>query len=195
MPKVITVTDMVRSFSDIIGRVHYQGESFDIKKGANIVAKIMPVKPNNTIAVKDLNEFFSNGPHLDKDDIEEFGEDINVVKSLKLTDWGNKWDYPITVTELLIGVSRANTEERHMKRSVFVEHVINSITVLDFGVEEARVYNHILYNLFIENLTTGIHDMLIAASAIARGYPVLTLNGRDFKRIKGLEVLETSISD
>ncbi|WP_425362816.1 PIN domain-containing protein [Candidatus Tisiphia endosymbiont of Hybos culiciformis] len=97
---------------------------------------------------------------------------------------------PITVTELLIGVSRANTEERRMKRSVFVEHIINSITVLNFGVEEARIYNQILHNLFLENLTVTIHDMLIAASAIAHSYPVLTLNERDFKRIKGLEVLE-----
>ncbi len=97
---------------------------------------------------------------------------------------------PITVTELLIGVSRANTEERRMKRSVFVEHIINSITVLNFGVEEARIYNQILHNLFLENLTVTIHDMLIAASAIAHSYPVLTLNERDFKRIKGVEVLE-----
>ena len=36
MPKLITVTDMIRSFSDIVGRVYYNGETFDIKKGANI---------------------------------------------------------------------------------------------------------------------------------------------------------------
>ncbi|OZG32215.1 hypothetical protein [Rickettsia endosymbiont of Culicoides newsteadi] len=88
MPKVITVTDMVRSFSDIIGRVHYQGESFDIKKGASIVA----IQNKPTLTLGELNEFFENGPHLDKDDIEGFEEDINVIKSLKLTDWGNKWD-------------------------------------------------------------------------------------------------------
>ncbi|WP_425362817.1 antitoxin [Candidatus Tisiphia endosymbiont of Hybos culiciformis] len=92
MPKVITVTEAVRSFSDIIGRVHYQRESFDIKKGGNIVARITPAKISDSIAVKDLNEFFRNGPHLDKDDIEEFAKDINTVKSLKLQDWGNKWD-------------------------------------------------------------------------------------------------------
>ncbi|HJD56703.1 antitoxin [Candidatus Tisiphia endosymbiont of Ptychoptera albimana] len=92
MPKVITVTDMVRSFSDIIGRVHYQGESFDIKKGTNIVARLVPTQNKPTLTLGELNEFFENGPHLDKDDIEGFEEDINVIKSLKLTDWGNKWD-------------------------------------------------------------------------------------------------------
>ena len=92
MPKVITVTDMARSFSDIVGQVYYKGETFDIKRGANIVARITPVKSSNTIAVKDLNDFFLNGPHLDKDDIDKFEKDINAAKSLKLQDWGNKWD-------------------------------------------------------------------------------------------------------
>lgn len=96
----------------------------------------------------------------------------------------------ITVTELLIGVSRADNEERRIKRSAFVEHVISSITVLSFGIEEARIYNQILYNLFKKNITLGVHDMLIAATAIAAGYPVLTANGQDFNRIKGLKVLE-----
>lgn len=107
----------------------------------------------------------------------------------KLVQYEQSYISPITVTELLTGVSRSNTEERRMKRSVFVEHIINSISVLPFGVEEARIYNHILYNLFIESITIGIHDMLIAASAIVHGYPILTLNGRDFNRIKGLEVV------
>ncbi|WP_342268238.1 hypothetical protein [Candidatus Tisiphia endosymbiont of Empis tessellata] len=52
----------------------------------------MQVKASNTIAIKDLNEFFRNGYHLDQDDIDEFEKDINAVKSLKLQDWGNKWD-------------------------------------------------------------------------------------------------------
>ncbi len=95
----------------------------------------------------------------------------------------------ITVTELLVGVSRADSEERRIKRSAFVEHVISAIAVLPFGAEEARIYSQILHNLFAEKITIGVHDMLIASSAIASGYPVLTMNGRDFNRIKGLEVL------
>jgi tRNA(fMet)-specific endonuclease VapC len=97
----------------------------------------------------------------------------------------------ITVTELLVGVSRANTEDRRIKRSAFVEHIIASIAALPFSVEEARIYAQILGNLFAEGITLGTHDMIIAASAIANGYSVLTMNGRDFKRIKGLEVLLT----
>ncbi|MCC8482964.1 MAG: PIN domain-containing protein [Rickettsia endosymbiont of Labidopullus appendiculatus] len=96
----------------------------------------------------------------------------------------------ITVTELLIGANRANTEERRIKKFAFVEHIISTIAVIPFGTEEARVYAQILNNLFMENITLGSHDVIIAACAIANGHSVLTLNVRDFKRIKGLEVLE-----
>ena len=46
----------------------------------------------------------------------------------------------ITVTELLIGINRANTEDRRIRRSAFVEHIISSIVALPCGVEEARIY-------------------------------------------------------
>lgn len=105
-------------------------------------------------------------------------------------DEGQAYISSITVTELLVGVSRADSEPRRIKRSAFVEHIISSIAILPFGIEEARIYSQILHNLFLEKITLGTHDMIIAASAIAQSYPVLTINGRDFKRIKGLEVLE-----
>jgi antitoxin (DNA-binding transcriptional repressor) of toxin-antitoxin stability system len=92
MPKLITVTEMSRSFSDIVGRVHYQGEVFDIKKGANIVARLMPAKVKSTITAGELNEFFLNAPHLSTDDVEEFAQDIKELKSLKDTGGLHKWD-------------------------------------------------------------------------------------------------------
>lgn len=95
----------------------------------------------------------------------------------------------ITIAELLVGVRRANTEDRRVKRSAFVEHIISSITSLPFAIEEARIYEKILNNLFESGVTLGTHDMIIGATAIANGYSVLTMNDKDFKRISGLEVL------
>ena len=37
--------------------------------------------------------------------------------------------------------------------------------------------------------------MLIAATAITKGFPILTLNVKDFKRIQRLEVLTVSSKD
>lgn len=95
----------------------------------------------------------------------------------------------ITITELLVGVHRAKNPEIRMKRSAFVEHIVSSISSLAFGEEEARLYAGILDELYRQNITIGTHDMMIAATAIANGYPVLTTNEKDFKRIPGLEVL------
>lgn len=111
------------------------------------------------------------------------------IDFVKWSNYENAYISAITVAELLIGVSRANTEERRIKRSAFVEHIICSFAILPFGTEEARVYGQILYNLLVAGVTIGTHDMLIAATAIANGYPVLTMNERDFERIKGVEVL------
>ncbi len=98
----------------------------------------------------------------------------------------------ITVTELLVGVDRADTEDRRIKRLAFVEHIISSIGVLSFDVEAARIYAKVLHNLHKDKLTLGTHDMMIGSTAIAYGYPVLTMNAKDFKRIKGVIVLEVN---
>ena len=83
MAQQLTVTQMMRSFSDVISQVYYQGKSFDIKKGANIVATLVPSKKKPGMAAKDLKAFFANGPHLDKDDIDDFERAINESRSLQ----------------------------------------------------------------------------------------------------------------
>lgn len=92
MPKLITVTDMIRSFSDIVGRVYYNGETFDIKKGANIVARLSPAKKKVTIAISELNGFFKMSPHLNKADSEDFKKIVNEVKTLNDNSGFKKWD-------------------------------------------------------------------------------------------------------
>ena len=108
----------------------------------------------------------------------------------------NKWEKydsayisSITITELLIGVYRTNDATVRVKRSAFVEHIINSISGIEFGAAEARIYAQILDDLYRKGITLGAHDLIIGATAIARAYPVLTLNVKDFERIPGLEVL------
>ena len=107
----------------------------------------------------------------------------------KWKSYGDAYISSITITELLIGVHRANTDERRIKRSAFVEHIIGSFSTVAFGEEEARVYAQILKNLFDQGVTLGVHDMLIGSTAIANGHAVLTMNESDFRRIPGLEVI------
>lgn len=95
----------------------------------------------------------------------------------------------ITVAELLIGVNNSTTEERRIKKETFLNQIIASIEVIDFGIEESRIYANILSTLYKKNVTIGIHDLLIAATAISNNCSVLTRNIKDFERIEGVNLV------
>ena len=79
--KVITATEANRSFSEIINKVYYQQQSFDIKKGNVVVAKIIPSNLSSKIKVQDLNKFFSNLPKIQDKDLVEFNRTINDIRT------------------------------------------------------------------------------------------------------------------
>jgi antitoxin (DNA-binding transcriptional repressor) of toxin-antitoxin stability system len=45
--EILTATEASRSFSDMLHRVCYNGESFVIKKGNRLMARIVPVSPQH----------------------------------------------------------------------------------------------------------------------------------------------------
>jgi hypothetical protein len=49
---IITATEAIRSFSDIMNKVYYQHQSFDVKKGKVIVARIIPYNHSSKIEIK-----------------------------------------------------------------------------------------------------------------------------------------------
>ncbi|HJD61039.1 MAG TPA: PIN domain-containing protein [Rickettsia endosymbiont of Columbicola hoogstraali] len=112
-----------------------------------------------------------------------------------LEDYQPCYISPITITELLIGVDRADNKNRRIKRLAFIEYILESLIVLPFKEEEARIYAKIIDNLYKKHITIDTNDLLIAATAITHNYPILTLNTKDFKRIHGLEVLTASLKD
>jgi tRNA(fMet)-specific endonuclease VapC len=96
----------------------------------------------------------------------------------------------VTVTELLIGVHRADTEARRLKRSAFVEAAINEISIIDFTAEIARIHAEIFSHLAEQGQLIGAHDLIIAATALAHGHAVLSSNHAEFDRVPGLKVLK-----
>jgi antitoxin (DNA-binding transcriptional repressor) of toxin-antitoxin stability system len=91
MTFLITVSEAVRSFADIIGRVYYKGEEFEIKKGKKIVARIVPVKEKRALKVCELNDFFANIPKLDAKEMESFAKDIEDARK-NIKESPSKWD-------------------------------------------------------------------------------------------------------
>ncbi|NDB86852.1 MAG: type II toxin-antitoxin system VapC family toxin, partial [Alphaproteobacteria bacterium] len=78
-----------------------------------------------------------------------------------------------------------------LKRAAFVENILESIPILGFDEKVARTYAEI-YSYVIKKRnksSSNVHDLQIAATAIAYGYPLLTSNIKDFKAIPGLEIL------
>lgn len=87
----ISVTEVVRSFSDIIGRVFYKGESFEIKKGNQIVARIIPTQAQSSLKIDDLDDFFIRECHLGIDEAISFANDLKEFKA-SLGTIENPWD-------------------------------------------------------------------------------------------------------
>src|SRR4051794_32329864 len=95
----------------------------------------------------------------------------------------------VVVSELLMGVHRADTAERKQRRSAFVEAIIAGVGVLDFTVAVARVHAEIYAELAKKGQLIGAHDLIIAASARFHGLAVLTDNVAEFSRVQGLRVI------
>jgi tRNA(fMet)-specific endonuclease VapC len=95
----------------------------------------------------------------------------------------------VTLAELLYGVERAPNPAVAMRRAAFADWVGETLPVLPFGGAEARRHAALRAHLTATGAAIGPHDLQIAATALARGYGVVTLDVREFSRVPGLEVL------
>lgn len=94
----------------------------------------------------------------------------------------------ITASELLVGVHRADTPTRRLRRERFVEALLTRVPIVPIDLIVARAHARLWADLAAAGQLIGPHDLLIAACAVAHGYPVWTENVREFGRIPGLEV-------
>lgn len=88
-----------------------------------------------------------------------------------------------------MGVHRADSETRRLRRSAFVEAVLAAIPTLDFTLEVARTHAELLAVLKGRGEMIGVYDLIIAATALAGGRAVLTTDVEEFGRVPGLELL------
>ena len=89
--KTINATEVARNFSDVLNQVKYQGTTFDVIRGRDVVARIVSAGPASGLKVSDLSNLFAKLPHLDEDDAEAFERDIRESVAL-LTNKGHEWD-------------------------------------------------------------------------------------------------------
>ena len=72
----ITATEAARSFSDVLNRVRYQGAEFDIVRGNEVVARLIPAAPTGGVDLNRLNELVRTLPRLGPREAERFAHDI-----------------------------------------------------------------------------------------------------------------------
>ena len=92
----------------------------------------------------------------------------------------------ITASELLSGVERSRDVAKRAERAEDVNDIIESFQVIAFGLNEARQHARIWAMLKSAGKMIGAHDLIIAATALASGASVATLNQKEFKRVSGL---------
>ncbi|HMJ01591.1 MAG TPA: PIN domain-containing protein [Conexibacter sp.] len=95
----------------------------------------------------------------------------------------------VTASELLHGVHRARDATTRMRRHAFVEHVLSSIQPVPITIHVARAHAEIWARLEAQGALIAAHDLWIAATALAHGMRVATVNVRHFERVPGLDVV------
>ena len=113
-------------------------------------------------------------------------------KVIDLSPWGYSegvYVSVVTVSELLVGVHRANTEDRRQQRSLVIENMIAGVDVLDFTLDCARLHAELYAELAKSGRLIGAHDLIIAATAAFHGLSILTNNVAEFSRVPGLRVI------
>lgn len=95
----------------------------------------------------------------------------------------------ITASELLHGVHRAATPTRRRRREAFVEGLLSRLPIISFDAVTARIHARLSAELAVKGTPVGPHDLIIAATAMAKGYIVATRDERSFPKIPGLTVL------
>ncbi|MDQ3225649.1 MAG: PIN domain-containing protein [Chloroflexota bacterium] len=121
-------------------------------------------------------------------ELERSGRPLGVIAAGALTE--SHAIASITATELLFGVERANTPEHRLRRSEFIETILNTIPVVSLDVAIARVQARLWATLEGSGAGIGPYDLIAAASALVSGLDVLAFNVREFERVPGLGVIK-----
>jgi antitoxin (DNA-binding transcriptional repressor) of toxin-antitoxin stability system len=66
--KVVSATEAARTFSELLNKVRYLGETIEIQRGRDIVARLVPPGPPKNISLSELNNFLASLPHLESAD-------------------------------------------------------------------------------------------------------------------------------
>lgn len=96
----------------------------------------------------------------------------------------------ITFSELWFGIEAEENATRARRRRRWLDKTFRRLEVVPLDARVARIHAHIWAQLSKAGRMIGPHDLIIAATAISRGWTVATFNAAEFEHVPGLDVIE-----
>jgi tRNA(fMet)-specific endonuclease VapC len=93
----------------------------------------------------------------------------------------------ITVAELLVGVELADAAHRPGRKAL-LDSIIATVPIEDYDLDVARSHGMLLAHASRSGRRRGAHDLVIAATARARGRIVVTADQGGFSDLPGVAV-------
>lgn len=93
----------------------------------------------------------------------------------------------ITIAELRVGALLARGRRR-ARRAAFVEDVVATIPLLDYGLEVAEAHAALLAAVRTQGKPRGAHDLIIAATAKAFERTVVSADSSAFDDLPGVRL-------
>ena len=84
---------------------------------------------------------------------------------------------------------------RGARQKSAVDTLLDAMTILPFGAEEARVAAEIRQQVEARGEPIGMADYVIAATCVATGSVLLTRNRKHFERIDGLKLGRIGVAE
>lgn len=113
-----------------------------------------------------------------------------VLKHFKAYSVGEIGISSITLSELRFGVAKS---QHIQKNNEALDDFILPLEIADFDEKAAKAYGEVRAALEKTGNLIGSMDMLIGAHALSLGATLVTNNTKEFKRIKGLKLIDWTI--
>ncbi len=96
----------------------------------------------------------------------------------------------VGLTELVHGIYRAQTPAMRLRRRSFMDELLRDLTVYPYTKATALLAGKIDGEQQAQGVTIPFDDLLVGATALELGFPVLTANLRHFRLIPGLKIIQ-----
>lgn len=84
----VSATDAVRTFSDLLNRIHYRGEEFVVERGGEAVCRMTPATAPVRLTLRELAALLRQGPAPDAKFASEVRKAVKAQGRLPRSPWG-----------------------------------------------------------------------------------------------------------